>query len=617
MFVINNLLNHLSQENMSIEQKKDELEKKKKKIIELKKKKEIIEFKKIFMSENVKKQIEKERIIAISKVEEKNIEEIKIEIERKKRKIIELQKQKEIIEIKKKLRYIKEEREMLEKEKREMLEKEERERLEKEESNGEKKNENFEMEIFKLKVDFYERLLINSPSVDFYNKLCLAYCGCKNFIMAEEQCKKILNIEPDNIEVNLNLGLIYMEKMNFFKSIRYFKIYLKTSQDENINNMVSSYISRLEEGKLITEKEVLSYLKNRLNIEDKYKKPVEKENEKDITSENIISEEKYELIEKQKKLKMELEEKPEDYQLNYNIAQICVELGELDNGLKYYRNILNIDVANWKCYMKIGHIYREQKKYWEALECFKICARKTNDTDLLTEAKVCINQIEDILGDDMEKNPFRTVKFDIFENEFILKEKKYNKEISVFNEKIKYLEDKLKDHPDDYLIYNELGYLYHKCSDLKKAEKYYKKLIELSAYDAEPHLNLALVYMDERNIIKALREMRLSIKMSKDEQFVKEVEKYTKDIEEKGEIDTKEISEKIWRHVVNLKGVFQETKDKEIVKNSKILIKDDTEKCKYILKELKEEIGKKPDSIDLEQKEEKYYSLEDPFVFIS
>ncbi len=107
-------------------------------------------------------------------------------------------------------------------------------------------------------------------------------------------------------------------------------------------------------------------------------------------------------------------------------------------------------------------------------------------------------------------------------DEFLDKELEKNRELS--EEEVEQLYDILADKSveifditDGAGYYNNLGLLYYENNDLIQARENFEKALSLKQDFSESHLNLALVYREQNNILKSLRHLKLCIKYSKDE----------------------------------------------------------------------------------------------------
>jgi tetratricopeptide (TPR) repeat protein len=80
--------------------------------------------------------------------------------------------------------------------------------------------------------------------------------------------------------------------------------------------------------------------------------------------------------------------------------------------------------------------------------------------------------------------------------------------------------------------YNNLGLICYENNDLIHSREKFEKALSLKQDFSEAHLNLALIYRDEKNILKSLRHLKLCIKHSNDEKLIERAKDYIKKIED-------------------------------------------------------------------------------------
>ncbi|MEQ8189920.1 MAG: tetratricopeptide repeat protein [Candidatus Eremiobacterota bacterium] len=88
------------------------------------------------------------------------------------------------------------------------------------------------------------------------------------------------------------------------------------------------------------------------------------------------------------------------------------------------------------------------------------------------------------------------------------------------------------DITDEAEYYNNLGLLYYGNNDLIQARENFEKVLALKQDFSEGHLNLALIYREQNNILKSLRHLKLCIKHSKNEELKDIAGEYIKKIED-------------------------------------------------------------------------------------
>jgi tetratricopeptide (TPR) repeat protein len=88
--------------------------------------------------------------------------------------------------------------------------------------------------------------------------------------------------------------------------------------------------------------------------------------------------------------------------LQYNIAQVYVMLGRLDEGLEYYRNAIQMDPNYSEYHNEIGNILQEQERYQEAIEHYLQAIRRSAPyAEVYFNKAVChlrLGELEDALA---------------------------------------------------------------------------------------------------------------------------------------------------------------------------------------------------------------------------
>jgi tetratricopeptide (TPR) repeat protein len=88
--------------------------------------------------------------------------------------------------------------------------------------------------------------------------------------------------------------------------------------------------------------------------------------------------------------------------LQYNIAQVYVMLGRLDEGLEYYRNAIQMDPNYSEYHNEIGNILQEQERYQEAIDHYLQAIRRSAPyAEVYFNKAVChlrLGELEDALA---------------------------------------------------------------------------------------------------------------------------------------------------------------------------------------------------------------------------
>ena len=424
----------------------------------------------------------------------------------------------------------------------------------------------------KLPEEYYQELIEKNPDDPVnYNKLGLIYYEKKDLIQARKYYEKSLQYDRSYGEANFNLGVLYRDKNNVLKSLRHLKLCVKTAKDDLLKKKAKDYIKEIEE---LEEKqeEMREEIASRIETIEKSVETIEKpdivarktKEFKPITRETReLTLRETELITKENKQILDLlkvlDKNPDDLQSNIAIALLYKQEGNLQKSLDYYKKVSSIESNNAQIYLDMALIYREQNKYSKALDNLKICARKANNSELLSEAKNYISQIEELSSEVVEKSE--------------------KIEVKDTDEEIRKYEDILRDNPDKVEIHMNLGRLYKGAGNFDKAIFHYKEYLKINRKDDTINFELSMIYRDKGNIFNALKYLRLCINLTKDDNLKREAGEYISQIEGASPEEKKETDK-----------TYKEEK-KEIDRKG-----GDEEK---LIKELKKELKEKPDDINL------------------
>ena len=325
--------------------------------------------------------------------------------------------------------------------------------------------------------------------------------------------RKALEADPDFAEAHLNLGILYREQQNVLKALRHLKLCIRASVDEIMKETAQNYIDDIEKG-------------------GKEKKEPEEENDfetKEIVLEKIeekvrhmpseITDEDYSRQRRRlDHLKEELTGNPQNLDLNKKVAQVYRQMRDYDSAIECYRKVLELEPSNAANYLDMALVCKDYRKFSDSLKYLKICARKAATSELLSEVKDYMAEVERLASE------VKPVKEDIVR-------RPEKAELDSVKEEIKNYEEMLEESPGDKDLFIKLARAYSLLKDSKKSLQYYKEYLDVNNEDARVHLEIALIYKDMGKLFNAIKHLRLCINFAYDEELKITAGNYISEIE--------------------------------------------------------------------------------------
>jgi len=354
---------------------------------------------------------------------------------------------------------------------------------------------------------------MNSERENVYLILANIYFLNKDYDNAIKILERLLKVNPSNFFGNLYLGKIYETIENNKKAAEYYEKALKErEEDEVLMNLDRVY------DKLGERLKSIDILEKFLSLNPDFPKVRERLGLLYVGENNYEKAlEHFEILVKQF---------PDNFDLNLKASFIAIEGKFYDKAEVFLKNVLNKEPENQKALYFYGLLYKDQKKWKEAITYFE----KIKDNEYLKSAKlyiaVCYEKLKekdkakDILLDLWNKDPDDEVGY--FLALYYKSSKEYNEALKIidkiqpstkeifqrlvylraeilikmgqFNNGIDLVKEILEKEPNNPDALNFIGYSYvEKGIELDEAEKMIKRALEIKPDD--PYITDSLAWL--------------------------------------------------------------------------------------------------------------------------
>ena len=187
----------------------------------------------------------------------------------------------------------------------------------------------------------------------------IEYYKSGNLSSAEEICRKILKIQPDNYGLLNFLGVIYYQLKKYELAIKYFikALRIAPASPDVHYNLGNVYKDKKEYGQAI------SCYKKAIQLNPKSFEA--------LHNIGIIFQNKNEHDEAIVYFKKALEINPDLADAYYNLGTIFQDKEQWDEAVTYYRKALQLDPNFADAYYNLGDVYRGKRYLDEAIACFQ------------------------------------------------------------------------------------------------------------------------------------------------------------------------------------------------------------------------------------------------------
>ncbi len=292
-----------------------------------------------------------------------------------------------------------------------------------------------------------------------WKALGLSLKNLKRFSEAVSPLQKAMELMPGDIEIMLNLGIVYTELAEYENAENIYWRVVSLKPDDYPETYLNLGV-------------VLKYMGKNEEAEKCYRRAIEIKPDFAIAFNNlgVLLRDAGKLEESEECYKKVLEIKPDYPEAYLNLGVVLKYMGKNEEAEKCYRRAIEIKPDFTESYNNLAIILQDKKNYAEAEKYYRRA---------------------------IELNPNYAEAYNNLGN--LLKDAGRNKEAEI------YYNLSLKINPKNYKVYNNLGLL---CNDLQRlddAETFYKKAIELNPNYAEAYNNLG-------NLFRIKNQLPVSVK---------------------------------------------------------------------------------------------------------
>lgn len=316
--------------------------------------------------------------------------------------------------------------------------------------------------------NFKNALEIDPYNLSIYNDLGIIYYCKKDYKSAIKIYEKAIEVNPSYAIAYNNLGIICYEQQNYLESINNYQkaINLNPKYYDAYHNLGNAYF------KINRHDKAIEIYKKALEIN-----PVSAHiyNNLGISYSNIGQ---YDLSIKNFKKVTGLQ--PDYIDAYYNLAEIYSKKNDQENALNYYLKTIELKPDYLDTSTKLGHLYAGRKEYKLAVDCYNHSLKfnqNLSDVDLYNNLGVCYQNIK----------------------QYELAAEAYNKAIKL--------------NPAHIESYCNLGVTYSFLEQLEESETCYKKVIGLNPEYADAYYNLAILNTKQNMIKESIKNYEKSVKL--------------------------------------------------------------------------------------------------------
>ncbi|XP_050060697.1 UDP-N-acetylglucosamine--peptide N-acetylglucosaminyltransferase 110 kDa subunit-like isoform X4 [Aphis gossypii] len=339
---------------------------------------------------------------------------------------------------------------------------------------------------------FEKTIYLDPENASALHYLAVAYCYQNNMVMSAETYKKCLKLLPDDLEINLELAMIYF---NILLDYQEAEIYLKKCielqpQREDIYKYLYAVYQELDKYKNASD--VCIALGNL------YLDKSDLENARNAFTTALFS-------------------TPDNADGHWKLGLTMHKLGHYDMALVRYRKAIELKPNFAHPYCDSAVIYEKQDLYEKALEYYKMTLQLQPDhlnalinMSLLQQK---IGQFDDIV--DIFNRILQIDESDAFDVHMNLANI-LHKEIGNLNDALFHYEKALTYDNTSVDIYVRMGNICIELNMSKKALSYFHMAIQLDSQCLEAFINVGSIQKDSDNFIDAIHAYKTILKLKPD-----------------------------------------------------------------------------------------------------
>lgn len=380
--------------------------------------------------------------------------------------------------------------------------------------------------INEAQINFKKALELNQSSAIALNNYGVSLFRDNNFNKAIDCFKKAIIIDPQYAEAYLNYGMALKDIGDIDQSIEMFKKSIQINPDliEGYNNLAGILNIKCEYRKAI------KVSKKSIELDEKR---VETYNNILVSHENLG--EYVEVVDICKKV---IQIDPGNISILIEWGKSLFKLGKKNESINKFSEILQTDPTNILASINIVEVFNSQKKYKKAL-------------DFLDNLLVCYPENPDVLASmgntKSYLNDYESAVY-FYEKSLKINNAKHMvmnclglcyTQMGSFDKAEEVLNNSLNIVKNDQ-AYNNLGYLFSKKNNLKKAEFFFNQAIHLNSNYPDAQLNLGLLLLLNNNYAEGLEKYEWRLKVTSSPIFTYEFDtsykRWSKDIELDGKV---------------------------------------------------------------------------------
>ncbi len=244
---------------------------------------------------------------------------------------------------------------------------------------------------------------------------------------------------------------------------------------------------------------------------------------------------------------------PSSAQNYVNLGAIYQKQGNFQNAKAQYLKAYQLDSSDDTILYNLASLYNQQKNFTEAIEVYdKILLKNPSNTEVLGYKASALKELgrfdealsvyDKILAINPNIQDIKSLRDDIILNHFT-------------GQKLQnYLISKAQAQPNSYEAQFNCALELHKAKDYALAKTYYKKAQALNPSKEETYINLASIYIDEKNFNLANEMCQKGLLISPSNT---QLAQYLKDIKEYGENSLYESAGKLFNEKKYLEAINQ------------------------------------------------------------